>query len=123
MSKPVHQLELGRDVGRKVSRPKRLAFSKPLPNHAQYCAKSTGIPGDCSCHRSATARSLRTLADIAAGKRRCGEILREEKPNPGIGDGIKVRTWRCQISRGHIGPHEHLTGHRRWAQAARGELA
>lgn len=100
------------DVGRKVSRPKRLVFGRPDLKHAEWCARSSGVPGDCSCAKSRTARSMRALRDIAEGRYRCGSKHAEWSA-----DG-KRRTWRCTLMIGpaHAGlDHESQGGRRRWS--------
>lgn len=87
------------------------AWPKQDPKHQSWCAKAGGVPGACTCNRSATARRLRTLRDIDEGRHRCGSKHVEWST-----DG-KRRTWRCTLMIGaaHVGlKHESQGGRRRW---------
>lgn len=88
-----------------------MTWPKQQKGHASWCAKTGGVPGKCTCHRSRTARSLRTLRDIAEGRHRCGSKLVEWSENG------KRRSWRCTLMVGaaHAGlQHESQGGRRRW---------
>jgi len=49
------------------------------------------------------------LTEVRRVKNRCDSVKMET-------NGVKRRTWRCQLEFGHEGEHVSLSGHRRWPQ-------